>query len=173
MNSLIARVRNCAITYWEKWNEWYKNKQKIHQKIKVETEKLEEIEYARDELLEKYFSSYQPALCKVEKSESIEGKTIEEFEENYHAAKSEFKKRERIMCYSKYAKIGELGHIVYNTPTYKEGVYLATIEYSEYELEGDISEREYNNIVNTLEEYDKKYKEIQDSIIEMKIKEEV
>lgn len=87
----------------------------------------------------------------------IDANSSEEFEKNYNLIKKVFKKRESTMYLGDYDRIGDLIEVRYGTPSYKDGMYFVTIKYAEYELEEGLSKRDYDDMINTLIEYDKKY----------------
>lgn len=148
--------------------KYLKERREKKEKVKKLKEELGEIEEVRTNLLKEYNSKYNNnGLYKVEKTKVIDGNTSEEFEKKYYSIKKDFKKRESTMYLGDYDRIGDLINVRYSTPTYKNGVYFATIEYAEYELEEGLSKRDFDDMISTLIEYDKKYYKLKKYIEEI------
>lgn len=142
------------------WQERKSRKEKV-KRLKRE---LKEVEVIRHKLLEDYKLKYNNRLYEAKKVKIIESNSSEEFENKYNSIKGKFERRESAMYLGDYDMIGELVRVRYGEPIYKNGIYSAIINYTEYELEEDLSVRDYNNAINELRECDKKYYKLKEAI---------
>lgn len=134
------------------WHE--KNKARKNEKMKLEDKRdvLEDQHYG---LLDKWAGM----LVKNEKFKIIKSESKDEFEKEYKQVINELKKRKRG---DETVDLGDVNSISTGKLEYKDGFFLKTVSYQEYELADGVDietykriRKNYDNVMNKLEQIEK------------------